>query len=206
MDYAIWPLSALSEEQAIQAFDMFAEGFYFIFSPISKNKQKLRELFMQSFDRDMAWVCLCDERPVGFIACGDSRRQPVNMEKEACLHVLGKLKGFLVWRLAGSMLGKPKVTDAREGWLDYLTTDPAFRGRGVASRMIRHACETLPFERFSFEVLSKNENAIRLYEKLGMQRVKVKNDPAASLVGHGKPIVMTFTPQVFLRAHNFISQ
>ena len=202
MNHTIKPLSALTDAQTAQAFDMFAEGFYFIFSPISKDKAKLRELFLASFDRDMAWVCLIDDKPVGFIACGTSQRQPVNMGKEACLRVLGRVKGTLVYRFAAPILAKPHTQDPGEGYLDYLTTDPACRGRGIGTAMFRHVCETLPYERYTFEVLSKNETAIRLYTKLGMKQVKVKNDPVASLVGHGKPIIMAFEAEEFLRQNS----
>jgi len=198
MNHTIKPLSALTDAQTAQAFDMFAEGFYFIFSPISKDKAKLRELFMASFDRDMAWVCLIEGKPVGFIAYGTHERQPVNMNKEACLRVLGPVKGRLVYRFAAPILAKPHTQDPGEGYLDYLTTDPACRGRGIGTAMFRHVCETLPYGRYTFEVLSKNETAIRLYAKLGMRRVKVKNDPVASLVGHGKPIIMAFERDEFL--------
>jgi len=192
MDYTIKPLSELTGIQAIQAFDMFAEGFYFIFSPISKDKARLRELFLASFDPAMAWVCLHEGRPVGFLACGNTRRQPINMEKQACLRVIGRVKGTLVYRLAGPLLAKTKVKDARVGYLDYLTTDPSFRGRGIGTAMFRYVCETLPYERYTFEVLPKNETAIRLYKKLGMRQAGVRNDIPSVLSGHGRPLIMEF--------------
>ena len=202
MEHDIKRLSELTEAQVVQAFDLFAEGFYFIFSPISKDKAKLRALFLASFDRDMAWVDLIDGRPVGFLSCGTNKRQPVNMRREDCLRVLGRVKGALVHRFAAPILAKPHTRDPREGYLDYLTTDPAYRGRGIGTAMFRHVCETLPYERYTFEVLSKNENAIRLYTKLGMRQVKVKKDPVASLVGHGKPIIMAFERDAFLLQHS----
>jgi ribosomal protein S18 acetylase RimI-like enzyme len=201
MDYTIKPLSELTDAQAVQAFDMFAEGFYFIFSPISKDKAKLRELFLAAFDRDMAWVYLIEGRPVGLLTCGNSVRQPVNMRREDCLRVLGRVKGSLVYRFAAPILAKPHVGDPAVGYLDYLTTDPAFRGRGIGTAMFRHVCETLPYERYTFEVLSKNATAIRLYNKLGIKQVRVKKDPVASLVGHGSPIIMEFERDTFLRAN-----
>jgi len=201
MDFCIKLLSELDETQASQAFDMFAEGFYFIFSPISKDKARLRELFLASFDRGMAWVCLVEGRPAGFLSCGTHERQPVNMRREDCLRVLGRVKGSLVYRFAAPILAKPHVEDPGVGYLDYLTTDPAFRGRGIGTAMFRHVCEQLPYERYTFEVLSKNETAIRLYKKLGIRQVKVKRDPVAALVGHGRPIIMEFERDAFLRAN-----
>jgi len=183
-------MSELTREQLVQCFDLFAEGFTFIFSPISKDKAKLRELFLDSFDRDMAYVCLCDGRAAGMIAWGDNKRQPINMRKETCLALLGRVKGSLVYRFANPMLSKPKVKGDDEGWLDYLTTDPAYRGRGIGSKLILHARDTLPFDKLSFEVLEKNETARRLYLRLGFQEVKVKNDLVAMVVGSGRPIVM----------------
>ncbi|MCL2298862.1 MAG: GNAT family N-acetyltransferase [Firmicutes bacterium] len=199
MPHTIVPLSALTDAQTAQAFDMFAEGFYFIFSPISKDKAKLRELFMASFDPEMAWVCLIGGRPVGFLSCGTHERQPVNMRREDCLRVLGRFKGGLVYRFAAPILGKPHVDGPAVGYLDYLTTDPAYRGRGIGTAMFLHACETLPYERYTFEVLSKNETAIRLYKKLGMREVKIKRDPIAALVGSGSPIIMEFERDALLQ-------
>ena len=144
---------------------------------------------MEAFERDMAVVCLEGERAVGMLACGNAQKQPVALQKAACVRVLGRLKGTLVYRLAGPLLSKPKVKGGAEGYLDYLTTDPACRGKGVATQLLLRARDYFPYARLSFEVLSKNENAIRLYKKLGFQQVKVKNDPFAMLVGSGRPII-----------------
>jgi len=194
MEFRIVKLSELSEPQARRTFELFAEGFYNIFSPISKNKAKLAQLFMDSFDRQMAHVCLYGDQAVGMLACGNAKKQPIRLRRKTCLRVLGRPKGILVYRLANPMLSRPKVKGDREGYLDYLTTDPAFRGKGIGSRLMRHACETWPYDRFSFEVLEKNENAIRLYKKLGFRPVKVKNDPFAMLAGGGRPIIMALEP------------
>jgi len=182
-------MTELNEEQLAHTFDLFAEGFYFIFSMISKDKAKLRDLFMDAFDREMAIVCLEGDTPVGMLACGNCQKQPIAMKKETCVRLLGKLKGGLVYAFAGTMLSSPKVKGADEGYLDYLTTDPAMRGRGVATLLLDRAREFFPYERFSFEVLSKNGNAIRLYRKLGYEEVKVKNDVFAMLVGSGRPVI-----------------
>ncbi|MCL2107377.1 MAG: GNAT family N-acetyltransferase [Oscillospiraceae bacterium] len=199
MEYRILKLSELSEAQAERAFELFAEGFFFIFSPISKDKAKLRQLFMDSFDRQSVFVCLYEGEVAGFLAWGDHEKQPIRMRKETCLRLFGRLKGSAVYQLAGGMLSKPKVKNGGEGYLDYLTTDPAFRGRGVGTRLLRHMCAHLPYDSFFLEVLSKNENAIRLYQKLGFKKVKTKNDPFAMLVGYGRPILMRSTKKLLLQ-------
>ena len=183
-------MTELNEEQLAHTFDLFAEGFYFIFSMISKDKAKLRDLFMDAFDREMAIVCLEGDTPVGMLACGNCQKQPIAMRKETCAALLGRFKGGLVYAFAGPMLGKPKVTDPAEGYLDYLTTDPACRGRGIGTKLLQNGSGgAFPYGRYSFEVLSKNENAIRLYKKLGYTVEKVKNDPFAMLVGSGRPVI-----------------
>jgi len=189
MELRIARMTELDEPQVTRAFELFAEGFYFIFSPISKDKARLAQLFMDAVDREMAIVCLDGDQAVGMLACGNAEKQPVALKKETCLRVLGRIKGTLVYRLAGPMLSKPKVKDSDEGYLDYLTADPACRGKGIGTKLLRSAREFFPYERFSFEVLSKNETAIKLYKKLGFEQVKIKNDPFAMLVGSGRPII-----------------
>jgi len=194
MELQIVRMTELNEPQRKRAIELFVEGFISIFNPISKDKAKLAELFGDALDSEMAIACLDGEQVVGMLSCGNSQKQPIDLQKKSCLRVLGKFKGTLVYLLARPMLLKPKVTDPKEGYLDYLTTDPALRGRGVATKLMTGGGAFFPYERFSFEVLEKNETAIRLYKKMGCEVVKVKRDPFAWVVGQGRPIIMRQPP------------
>lgn len=191
MEFKIEKLSQLNQEQAEAAVSLFVDGFYNIFQmAVSKDKKLLQQLFTDAFDVDMVYICLCDDEPVGFLGLGDMHKRPVQIKKETCQMLLGKLKGALIYKQMGGMLHEITVHDADEGYIDYLTTSVHHRGKGIATKLIEYLCDELPFKRYSLEVLSKNLNAKKLYEHIGFTFVRAKKNPLILLSGLGYPIVM----------------
>ena len=58
-----------------------------------------------------------------------------------------------------------------EVYISCIATDPANRGKGIASSLIRFAKEEARGRKLVLDVLEENTNAVRLYEKLGFRRV-----------------------------------
>ena len=98
MDHKILKLSELNEVQVRQATAICVDGLYNIFSIISKDKNLLTELFMDSFDYDMCYACIYNGEAVGFIGLGNSsKRAAANMKLETFERLFGK-------RMAKNML------------------------------------------------------------------------------------------------------
>lgn len=190
-EYEIKKLSELNRSQVMQAVALFVDGFYYIYEmAVSKDKALLLQLFIDAFDYDMVFVCLHEERIVGFLGLGNSIKRCVALSKETCKRLLGKFKGTMVYLQMGGMLHEITVHGTDEGYIDYVTTDSDYRGKGIATKLIKHVCDTLLYKNYTLDVLSKNNTAKRLYEHLGFAQTQIKKNPLVMLSGLGYQIVM----------------
>ncbi|MDO4275666.1 MAG: GNAT family N-acetyltransferase [Eubacteriales bacterium] len=190
-EYEIKKLSELNRLQVEQAVAIFIDGFYYIYEKaVSKDKTLLKKLFIDAFDHDMVFVCLHEGRVVGFLGLGNSHKRCVALSKETCKRLFGKFKGAVLYMQIGGMLHEITVHEKNEGYIDYITTDDNYRGKGIATRLIKYACDTLSYESYTLDVLSKNTTAKRLYEHLGFVQTNIKKNPLIMLGGFGNQIVM----------------
>lgn len=190
-EYEIMKLSELNPSQVEQAVAIFIDGFYYIYAKaVSKDKTLLKELFIDAFDYDMVFVCLYEKRVVGFLGLGNSYKRCIAFSKETCKRLFGSFKGAMIYMQMGGMLHELTVHGINEGYIDYITTDDSYRGKGIATRLIKYACDTLSYESYTLDVLSKNKTAKRLYEHLGFVQTNIKKNPLVMLGGFGNQIVM----------------
>lgn len=190
-EYEIKKLSELNRPQVEQAVAIFIDGFYYIYEKaVSKDKALLKKLFIDAFDHDMVFVCLHEGRVVGFLGLGNSHKRCVALSKEICKRLFGKYKGAVIYLQMSKMLHEITVHEKNEGYIDYITTDDNYRGKGIATRLIKYACDTLSYESYTLDVLSKNMTAKRLYEHLGFEQINIKKNPLIILGGFGNQIVM----------------
>lgn len=191
IEYKIKKLSELNHPQIEQAVALFVDGFYYIYAKaVSKDKTLLKELFIDAFDYDMVFVCLHEQRVVGFLGLGNSIKRCVALSKETCKRLLGNFKGAMIYMQMGGMLHEITVHGTDEGYIDYITTDSDYRGKGIATKLIKYVCDTLPYKSYTLDVLSKNTTAKRLYEHLGFVQTHIKKNPLVMLSGLGYQIVM----------------
>ena len=78
---------------------------------------------------------------------------------------------FLVAEAEGLVIGTVLVThDGRKGWINRLAVDPAFRGRGLAQKLVKEAereLERAGLQIFAALIEEDNLPSIKLFEKLG---------------------------------------
>lgn len=190
-EYEIKNLSQLNHSQVEQAVAIFIDGFYYIYEKtVSKDKMLLKKLFIDALDYDMVFVCLYKEQVVGFLGLGNCYKRCVALSKEICKRLFGNFKGAMIYMQMGGILHEITVHEINEGYIDYLTTDDDYRGKGIATRLIKYVCDTLSYESYTLDVLSKNTRAKRLYEHLGFVQTNIKKNPLIILGGFGNQIVM----------------
>ena len=82
-----------------------------------------------------------------------------------------ELGGYLGIRRGGALVAMAGERQHPPGWTEVsaVCTDPAYRGQGLAARLIRAVVAGINErgERAFLNVLSQNTNAIRVYESLG---------------------------------------
>lgn len=78
---------------------------------------------------------------------------------------------FLVAEAEGRVIGTVLAThDGRKGWINRLAVDPAFRGQGLAQRLVRIAEQELEasgLQMFAALIEEDNLPSINLFQKLG---------------------------------------
>jgi len=183
-------LTELNEEQIDQAFHVFVEGFYDIYSKLSKDKAKLRRLFMRSFDFSMAYAYVQDGRAIGFLGIRDSEKKLMNVDKEAFFEMIKGLAGKIAYKAMNAALATLPQAGPGEGYIDYITVSQEFRGMGVGTILIKYAQENLGYRRLLLEVFTKNKGAMALYKRLGFEAVKANSNILVIMQGLGKLITM----------------
>ena len=183
-------LSELNEEQINKAVNIFVEGFYNIFSSISKDKEKLHKLFKHSLDRTMTYAYLQDGEAVGFLGLADHQKRPLKLNKEVFLEIIPGFAGKMTYKTMSMVMEKLNVVNPQDIYIDYLATCPKHRSKGIGSQLIKFVSETLGYKHIELEVFSKNPRAKSLYEREGFKVIKIKKDFLLRLQGFGRRIIM----------------
>lgn len=75
-------------------------------------------------------------------------------------------------------------------YIDVLATLQQARGRGVATRLLQYSFDLPGYENYYIDVLSKNVNAKRLYEKMDFLEYNKVRFSFVAVMGYGYPIKM----------------
>ena len=183
-------LSELNEKQVNQSFDVFVEGFYNVFSSISKDKKKLHKLFKNSFDYDITFAYLHDGEAVGFLGIANYQKRPLKLNREFFIDIIGGFRGKVSYRMMSAILEKLYAISPEEIYIDYLATSPEHRSKGIGKQLIEYVRDTLGYRQIQLEVFTKNTRAIAFYERIGFKQIKVQSNIITMLQGFGKPITM----------------
>ena len=182
--------TALSAEQRREAVEVFVDGFGHMFT-FAKTRSELVELFTASFVGELIYVCITDDgHAAGILGIGTSTQRAIKFDKTVCRRIFGKGKGNMVYRIFRTTSGAPAVKNPTDLYIDYLATSAQMRGQGIASAMLKFAGGLPGYSECYLDVLSKNTNALRLYEKLGFERYKKGFNFFTLMQGLGQPIKM----------------
>lgn len=196
MGYSIKNLSDLDEDSSRCVSRIFIENFGYMFEKFSKDKEALRECFEKSFIYDMIYVALDGSKIIGFIAVSNCKGRVINVnKKEFCSH-FGKVKGSIFsWHLK-RVIGHPIVEEPNQCYIDFVAVDKEYRRRGVATELFNYIHEHLIFDEFNIDVLNKNQDAQKLYKKLGYDIKKMKKGILMTSQGFGNLVAMKYKPPI----------
>ncbi|MCL2816795.1 MAG: GNAT family N-acetyltransferase [Clostridiales bacterium] len=185
-------LSELDENQIKQAVDVFIDGFYHILSNVSKDKNKLRELFKCSFDYDMTYAYLQDGTAIGFLGLADHKKRPISLNREVYIKIIGGFAGKSSYKAVSGAFEKAKDIGPLDIFIDYIATSPEHRSKGVGTQFIAFVRDVLGYKQIQLETYSKNKRAVMFYERLGFKVIKVKKSLFMALSGYGSLITLRF--------------
>jgi len=184
-------LSELTEEQLNQSLDVFVEGFYNVFSSITKDKKKMHRIFKHSFDYTRTYACLQDEEVVGFLGLADSQGRALKLNRDVFLEEIGDgFQGKIIFKSVNAAMSKLNVVSPQEVYIDFIATSLTNRSKGIGAQLIAFVRDTLGCKTIELEVFSKNPRAKKFYEREGFKVVSEKRDVMMMLQGFGKRIVM----------------
>lgn len=183
-EITIVKLSDLNDEYKEKSIELFIDGFGHIYS-FTKDRNILKELFLCSMDFSMVYVALYENNIVGFIGISNNKKRPISFEIEKFKQLFGSFLGSIIQKPLSAVMEKPAVHGDKDLYIDYLTTDKNYRGKGIATKLIDFICEELKYDECYIEVLSKNTTAKKLYEHLGFVEFKREYNPSTIIRGLG---------------------
>ncbi len=160
---------------------IFAEGYSQWLVYFSKDKNVIAKAFAHMFVLDQFYVAMEDNKVAGFVACTDCKTLSVRLDTKELRKYLGFMKGTI----AGIVLKKEFETffenpQPQTGSIEFVGTAVEFRGKGVASQIIRYILDNTPYRTYLIdEVADTNIPAMSLYKKLGFKEFKSRPLAAA---------------------------
>jgi len=187
-------LSELDENQVNQAMNVFIEGFYNIMSAITKDKEKLYRLFINSFDYEKTYAYLQNGETVGFLGLGNYQKRALNLNWDDFLKALPEtlpaFAGKSMYKAMYSSMCKPHDGSPHEIYIDFIATNPEYRSTGIGTKLIEFIRRDLGYNTIWLDVMTKNPRAKKFYERMGFNVIKTKLDLMARLQGFGGRIIM----------------
>lgn len=161
---------------------IFVDGFYQWLKFFSKDKHKLANALEHMFNLNVFYVALNDSNEItGMAALNNGKESTVTLSKKDFLKHLGCLRGFIAYKVLKHEFEEKKYPfdmKPETGYVEFVATSFAHRGKGVASSIIEYFFALSEYKEYVLEVADTNANAVRLYERLGFKefmRVEMKN-------------------------------
>lgn len=189
-DFVIVKLAEMDNKIRTDAIQVFVDSFYELYLSISKDKNVLNEFFSSSFDFNLAYAAIMDNKVVGFLAIANSKERSLKFNKVKCIKLFGRIMGTIIYHQMKYALGKPNLYGENDVGIDYLATDSQYRGKGIATKLLDYAYANLCYDECFIDVASNNAGAKGLYEYVGFQEYDRESGFLTRLLGFGSIIRM----------------
>ncbi|MGG4049493.1 GNAT family N-acetyltransferase [Paenibacillus favisporus] len=132
--------------------ETFAEGFTQWLGFFSKDSKKIAAAFAHMFILDQFYVAVSDRQVVGMAACTDGKSPSVKLDSKELRKHLGFYKGSMAGIFLKKEFEAPFVNPSPGvGSIEFVGTASRYRGRGVASQLIRCILEQTPYQVYLIE-------------------------------------------------------
>jgi ribosomal protein S18 acetylase RimI-like enzyme len=152
--------------------EIYVNGFYDAgLKHFSKDKSKIIEAYAPMFPIEYFYVAIIDNEIAGIVACLGKGNICLNLDKKRFVKYFGIFMGFMAYFTNKKYIKNLPVhkMDNQTAVVEYVVTDPKFRGMGVASALIKHIFDLPDYKHFLIEVADTNPSAFELYKKLGFK-------------------------------------
>lgn len=157
-----------------QMSQIFAEGFTQWLGYFSKDKNVIAKTFAHMFVLDKFYVAIVENKITGMVACTDCKTLSIQLNKRELRKHLGVVKGSVAGIVLKKEFESPfKSPQVDTGSIEYVGTASKFRGKGVASQIIKYIFDNTPYREYIIEeVADTNIPAMNLYKKIGFEEYK----------------------------------
>ncbi|MEG6612064.1 GNAT family N-acetyltransferase [Pseudoclostridium thermosuccinogenes] len=173
--------------------NVFVDGYYKDLSFFSKDREKLRNAFKGTFCPDVFYLAEMDGKIAGMLACSNNRQRAMHIDKTMMKRHLGFVMGNLAYYLLKKEFNTPLTYPDNTGYIECVATSEAARGKGVCTALFQHVMQELPYREFILDVADTNQNAYRLYKKLGFSEFMRKQEKHPKLKGFNERVYMKWT-------------
>jgi ribosomal protein S18 acetylase RimI-like enzyme len=172
----IRPAAELGEGYRRAITGVFVDGFGPDLAYFSDDPDKLTDALAHMLVLDVFHVGLIDGQPAGIVGLTDGRQLSVRHDGAVLRKRLGLIKGTIADVMFKKEFQKAFVLPRpRMASLEFVATGHRFRGRGVASAVLRHLLALPQYDEYVLEDISDiNAPALNLYKKLGFAEYKRK--------------------------------
>ena len=150
--------------------ELYIDGFYDIaLRHFSKDKEILKQAFSPMFPLEYFYVAIIDNEIAGMVVCLGKGNVCLNIDKKIFVKYFGRFRGFMAYYTNKQYIKNLPVhkMDNETAVIEYVVTDTKYKGKGVASALIKYIFELPEYKHFLIEVADSNPSAFELYKKLG---------------------------------------
>lgn len=192
-DIVIRKMTEYDPDIRYEVSSVFVNGYYKDLSVFTKDRQKLIDAFKSVFCAEVYYLAEMNGVIVGILACCDNQHRALRIEKAAMKKNLGFVVGSIAYSFLKNILNKPLPYPDDTAYIESVATVEAARGKGIGTALLQHVMEELPFRRYVLEVVGTNENAYRLYKKLGFHEFRRTREKHPKIRGFQEKIYMEWS-------------
>lgn len=183
----------LGESYRRQVTEVLVRGFAEDFAYFSKDPETLTGAFEHMIQLDRFYVALADDAPAAIASVTEGDQECFEPDRRAMQRSLGWWHG-----LTSSVIVRSQFLGAYDGArpglaeIGFVTTEPRFRGKGIAIALMRHLLQ-LPYDEFVLQdIKDTNTPALKLYRKLGFVETRIRPVKFAKRAGFSTYVTMSF--------------
>lgn len=155
------------------------DGYFEDLSLFSRRRHDFVTAFRDHIRAERFYVAELEDRIVGVLACTDNTGRALVANGPSFRRGLGRVRGTIAARVLGRQFNPPLDFDDDTGYVEWVATSGHARGQGVSTALFRHLMQASAYRTLVLEVIDSNENARRLYARLGF--VEYERKPARGL-------------------------
>jgi len=164
--------------------ELYVDGFFDLLKGLSNDKAKIREAYSLMLPIEYFYVAVIDNEIAGMTACLGRGNISLNIDKKIFIKYFGIVRGLAAYYANKHFIKNMPIheIDNETAIIEFVVTDSKYRGKGVASALIKHIFALPEYKHFLIEVADTNPGAFELYKKLGFKEThRKKSIPGAGI-------------------------